>query len=216
MKKINFMISSNTYTDLRRYANLLNISIPNVIRFIFVEEIYQFDKNPDKQKERIRRCAFRKADLKYSSSIHTSGKEKDLNYEVEPKKYSIQVSDYIYDGFQSIKKSFPGRNTNEISNDLIHIYMKKLELHDLYRDRNNKVSETDKEVRRYALPSSHLTSCLLEFISRRAHMSPNQLIAIILGDYLITYFSNLELEELKYQDKIMESVKTPSEVDADR
>lgn len=93
MYKLNFTISLNTFTKLNRYALSLNLPIQTIIRFILTEQLHSFESDNPYFKAEYEKCKFKET----FGTLDSYGKEK------KPKRYSMEVTEYIYNGIYKIK-----------------------------------------------------------------------------------------------------------------
>ncbi|KAB1434309.1 hypothetical protein [Candidatus Galacturonibacter soehngenii] len=180
MYKLNFKISLNTSTNLNRYASSLNLPIQTIIRFLLTEQLHSFEFDKPRFKDNYENCKFK--DTFGTSDYY--GKVK------KPKQYSMKVSEYIYNGVCDIKKIYETK-TNIVVNNLIHIGIaEKLASFDIeYATQYNDILPNTKQ---YAIPlSEQFTNCL-QSISNLTGIKTNQLISLIIGNYLIEHFSEYD------------------------
>lgn len=180
MYKLNFTISLNTFTKLNRYASSLNLPIQTVVRFILTEQLHSFEYNKQTFKSNYENCKFKQT----RGTSDAYGKEK------KPKKYSMQVTEYIYDGIYKIKEIY-NTKTNIVINNLLHIGIAdKLASFDIqYSSEYNDILPNTKQ---YAIPLSKQFTYRLEDISKITGIKTNQLISLIIGNYLIEHFSDYD------------------------
>jgi predicted DNA-binding protein len=107
-----------------------------------------------------------------------------------PKKYSMEVSEYIYENVQSLKTKYNDK-TNSVINNLLHMGIgEKFENYsfDIATAYNNITPNT----KQYAIPLSSEFTFRLEDISKITGIKVNQLISLIVGNYLIEHFTDYD------------------------
>ncbi|QUI21566.1 hypothetical protein HZI73_04335 [Vallitalea pronyensis] len=178
--KLNFKISLNTFTKLNRYASSLNLPIQTIVRFILTEQLHSFESDKQTFKSKYEKCKFKQT----LGTLEAYGKEK------KPKKYSMQVSEYIYNGIYKIKETYETK-TNIVINNLLHIGINdKLDSFNInYSYKFNDILPNTKQ---YAIPLSQQFTYRLEDISKITGIKTNQLISLIIGNYLIEHFSDYD------------------------
>lgn len=183
MYKLNFTISLNTFTKLNRYALYLNLPIQTIIRFLLTEQLHSFELDEQRFQAKYEKCKFKDT----FGTIDSYGKEK------KPKRYSMEVAEYIYNGIYEIKETYETK-TNIVINNLLHIGITdKLASFDMeYSSKHNDILPNTKQ---YAIPLSEQFTYRLQDISKITGIKTNQLISLIIGNYLIEHF-------LKYDDNI--------------
>lgn len=192
MYKLNFTISLNSFTNLNRYAKSLNLPVTTIIRFILVEQIHYHNLEPKDFECDFDKCQPRET----SGTIDSYGKEK------KPKTYSLIITEYIYDNISYIKRKFKEKyekegkdedkvTTNTVINNLLHIgIQKKLEDFDPYY--STEYHALCSNTKQYSVPMSSAFTNRLQDISTITGIKINQLISLIIGNYLIEHFSEYD------------------------
>ncbi|MBN7774403.1 hypothetical protein [Clostridium aminobutyricum] len=180
MYKLNFTLSLNTFTKLNRYASSLNLPIQTIIRFLLTEQLHSFEFDNQYFKANYEKCKFKKT----FGTLDSYGKEKI------PKRYSMEVAEYIYNGIHEIKKIYETK-TNIVINNLLHIAITdKLASFDIACSSEHK--NIFPNTKQYAIPLSEQFTYRLQDISKITGIKTNQLISLIIGNYLIEHFSEYD------------------------
>ena len=180
MYKLNFTISLNTFTKLNRYAASLNLSIQTIARFLLTEQLHLFEFHKQDFKTKYENCKFKET----YGTLNSYGKEKKL------KRYSMEVTEYIYSGIYKIKDTYDTK-TNIVINNLLHIgIMDKLYSFDI--DTSTKFEDILPHTKQYAIPLSEQFTDRLQDISNITGIKINQLISLIIGNYLIEHFAEYD------------------------
>ncbi|MEL7606060.1 MAG: hypothetical protein AAGU39_08400 [Sedimentibacter saalensis] len=180
MYKLNFTISLNTFTKLNRYALSLSLPIQTTIRFLLTEQLHSFEFDNQYFITKYKKCKFKEA----IGTLDSYGKEK------KPKRYSIEVTEYIYNGIYEIKKTYKTK-TNIVINNLLHIGINdKLDSFNI--DYSTEFNDILKNTKQYAIPLSLQFTYRLQDISKITGIKTNQLISLIIGNYLIEHFSEYD------------------------
>ena len=178
MKKLNFTISLNTFTSLQRYAKSLSLSVPTVIKFLLAEKSVVFSNNKDLFIKNFNSC-------KYKETLGSTNAYGKLN---EPKKYSLEVSEYIYITVLSIKTEFKIK-TNEVVNNMIHIGLSE-KLKDFYNSYATPYKNIESVSKQFNIPISNVFYDKLDDISQKTGIKTNKLISLIIGNYLIEHYTD--------------------------
>lgn len=180
MYKINFKLSLSSYTKINRYAKYLNLPIQTVIRFLLVEQLHYYEYNEEYFDLNYKQCKPKET----FGTIDAYGKEKT------PKKYSMEVSEYIYDYVQKVKKKYNNK-TNTVINNVLHMAVREKFLNYSY-DIATAYCKLAPNTKQYAVPLSTEFTLRLEDISRITGIKINQLISLIIGNYLIEHFTDYD------------------------
>lgn len=182
MYKINFKLSLTSFTKLNRYATYLNLPIQTVIRFLLIEQLHYYEYNLEHFDINYRNCKPKDT----FGTIDTYGNEK------QPKKYSMEVSEYIYENVQRIRTEYKDK-TNTVINNLLHMgirekfYNYSFDVATAYNEH-----ELKPNTKQYAIPLSSKFKLCLEDISKITGIKTNQLISLIIGNYLIEHFTDYD------------------------
>lgn len=180
MYKINFKISLNTYSNINRYAAYLNLKTPTIIRFLLTEQINHFVCNPSDFQSHYKNCKPKDT----LGTIDSYGKEKP------PKEYSMEISEHIYRNIQNICKEY-NDTTNTIVNNLLHMGIRekfKYSEKDFFTPYNDLAPNT----KQYSIPLSDEFTQRLNDISEITGIKTNQLISLIIGNYLFEHFTDYD------------------------
>ena len=110
-------------------------------------------------------------------------------------KVSLEVSEYIYENVQKIKTEYNDK-TNSVINNLLHMGIREkfnnysFDIATEYKDINPK--ELKHNTKQYAIPLSYEFTLRLEDISEITGIKVNQLISLIIGNYLIEHFTDYD------------------------
>lgn len=185
MYKINFKLSLTTYTKVNRYATYLNLPIQTAIRFLLTEQLHYYEYNLEHFDLNYKKCKPKDT----FGTIDAYGNEK------HPKKYSMEVSEYIYKNVQRIKTEYNDK-TNSVINNLLHMGIREkfdnysFDIATEYKEINQK--ELKPNTKQYAIPLSYEFTLRLEDISEITGIKVNQLISLIIGNYLIEHFTDYD------------------------
>lgn len=180
MYKINFKLSLTSYTKVNRYATYLNLPIQTVIRFLLTEQLHYYEYNLEHFDLNYKRCKPKDT----LGTIDAYGNEKT------PKKYSMEVSEYIYENVQRIKTKYNDK-TNSVINNLLHMGIRE-KFNDYSFDIATEYRELKPNTKQYAIPLSSEFTLRLENISKITGIKVNQLISLIIGNYLIEHFTDYD------------------------
>lgn len=180
MYKINFKLSLTSFTKINRYASYHNLPIQTVIRFLLTEQLHHYECNPEYFDSNYKKCNPKDT----FGTINAYGNEK------QPKKYSMEVSQYIYENVQQLKVKYKDK-TNFVINNLLHMGIReKFEYYDSsVATAYNDISPNTKQ---YAIPLSSDFTFRLEDISKITGIRVNQLMSLIIGNYLIRHFTDYD------------------------
>ena len=180
MYKLNFTISLNTFTELQRYAKSLSLSVPTVIKFLLAEKSVVFINNKNLFIKNFNSC-------KYKETIGSTNAYGKLN---KPKKYSLEVSEYIYNIVLSIKEEFKIK-TNEVVNNMIHMGLSE-KLYEFKNDYANAIPYKNIESvsKQFNIPISNIFYEKLNDISEITDIRINRIISLIIGNYLIEHYKD--------------------------
>ncbi|MCY6356611.1 hypothetical protein [Clostridium sp. ZS2-4] len=180
MYKLNFTISLNTYTNLNRYASSLNLPIQTIIRFLLTEQLHSFELDKPNFEANYKNCKFK----------DTFGTSDSYGKEKKPKHYSMEVAEYIYNGIYNLKQIYETK-TNIIVNNLLHIgIIEKLASFDI--ECSSEYNDILPNTKQYSIPLSKQFTYRLQDISKITGIKTNQLISLIIGNYLIEHFSEYD------------------------
>lgn len=192
MNKINFELSPSTFNAIYNYAKYLNLNITIIIRYFLSEQIHSYNHDESNFASNYKNCKFKKTSIESETYEYLNRK---------PKKYSFYVSDYIYNGLQAIQKQYEKKNnkTNVVVNNLLHISLRSLELESLHpkysisndSGRRNTLG-AEGITKQYAIPLSVELSTRLDNISITTGIKKNQLMSIIISNYLIDHSAEYE------------------------
>ena len=178
--KITFKLSSSFDTKISRYAKYHNLSKQTVIRFLLIEQLLRYKLNPDSFNSDYNKCIHRDSE----GTFDDYGKKKF------PKKYSLEVSEYIHDNVNKLKKSY-GDKSNTVINNLLHIGINKK-----FADFDNNFSTEFKNIipntKQYSIPLSYVFKDSLEKIAQISGIKVNKLMSLIIGNYLIEHFTDYD------------------------
>lgn len=180
MYKINFKLSLSSYTKINRYATYLNLPIQTVIRFLLIEQLHYYEYNLEYFDLNYKKCKPKDT----FGTIDAYGNEK------YPKKYSMEVSEYIYENVQRLKKIYEDK-TNFIINNLLHMAIRE-KFEDYSSDIATAYNNIKPNTKQYAIPLSSEFTFRLEEISEITGIKVNQLISLIIGNYLIEHFTDYD------------------------
>ena len=180
MYKINFKLSLTSYTSLNRYATYLNLPIQTVIRFLLNEQLHYYEYNLEYFDLNYKKCKPKDT----FGTIDAYGNEK------QPKKYSMEVSEYIYENVQRIKTEYKDK-TNSVINNLLHMGIRE-KFADYSFDVATAYKELNPNTKQYAVPLSSEFTLRLEDVSKITGIKVNQLISLIIGNYLIEHFTDYD------------------------
>ena len=180
MYKLNYKISLNSYTRLNRYATSLNLPIQTVMRYILTKQIHCYMYTPELFNKNYLNC----------KPKDTYGTTDDYGAEKLPKSYSMEVTKYIYNYVQSIKRQYNNK-TNVVINNLLHIG-----INDILSNFDIKFATPHKlltaNTKQYSIPLSAEFTGHLQNISCITGIKINQLISLIVGDYLIEHYTDYD------------------------
>ncbi len=180
MYKINFKLSLTSYTNLNRYATYLNLPIQTVIRFLLTEQLHYYEYSLEYFDLNYKKCKPKDT----FGTIDAYGNEK------QPKKYSMEVSEYIYENVQRIKAEYKDK-TNSVINNLLHMGIRE-KFADYSFDVATAYKELNPNTKQYAVPLSSEFTLRLEDVSKITGIKVNQLISLIIGNYLIEHFTDYD------------------------
>lgn len=180
MYKINFKLSLSSYTKINRYATYLNLPIQTVIRFLLIEQLHYYEYNLEYFDLNYKKCKPKDT----FGTIDAYGNEK------YPKKYSMEVSAYIYENVQRLKKEYENK-TNFVINNLLHMAIRE-KFEDYNSDIATAYNNINSNTKQYAIPLSSEFTFRLEEISDITGIKVNQLISLIIGNYLIEHFTDYD------------------------
>lgn len=180
MYKINFKLSLSSYTKINRYATYLNLPIQTVIRFLLIEQLHYYEYNPKYFDLNYKKC----------KPKDTFGTIDDYGNKKYPKKYSMEVSEYIYENVQRLKKEYENK-TNFVINNLLHMAIRE-KFEDYNSDIATAYNNINPNTKQYAIPLSSEFTFRLEDISDITGIKVNQLISLIIGNYLIEHFTDYD------------------------
>lgn len=180
MYKINFKLSLTSYTTLNRYAKYLNLPIQTVIRFLLIEQLHYFEYNQKYFDLNYRKCKPKDT----FGTIDAYGNEK------HPKQYSMEVSEYIYKNVQRIKTEYEDKTTFVINN-LLHMGIRE-KFYNYEHDIATAYDELKPNTKQYSIPLSYEFTLYLKDISKVTGIKINQLISLIIGNYLIEHFTDYD------------------------
>lgn len=178
--KLNFKISRKTYSKIHKYSESLNIKIPTTIRLLLFEGINLYYDYPNYFKKKYDEC-------KYKPSFGTANSY--YGNIIEPKRYSIEVSDYIYNGVQKIKDEYLSK-TNEVINNII-LFLLNDKFRDISKDNAGIIGTYKKDRKQYVIPLSEIYTEKLDIIADLTGIKKNQLMAFIISNYLINNYSKI-------------------------
>lgn len=180
MYKINFKLSLTSFTKINRYAKYLNLPIQTVIRFLLIEQLHHYEYNLKLFDLNYKKCKPQDT----FGTINAYGKEK------QPKKYSMEVSEYIYEHVQELKIKYKDK-TNSVINNLLHMGIRE-KFEDYNSNFATAYDDIDPNTKQYAIPLSSEFTCRLEDISKITGIKVNQLMSLIIGNYLIEHFTDYD------------------------
>lgn len=180
MYKLNFKLSSNTYTNIRRYASSLSLPLQTVMRFLLSEQIIIFNHNTEIFDEKYNHC----------KPKETMGTINAYGDELPPKSYSMKVSEYIYNGVVNIKNQYKDK-TNIVVNNLLHIGIAE-KLSNFESIFATPFTEIKPHKMKYSVPLSLPFTKRLKYISEITGIKVNQLISLIIGNYLIEHYAGYD------------------------
>ncbi len=180
MSKINFILSLSSFTGINRYAKELNLSIQTVTRFLLTEQLHCYEHTKELFNSRYKKC-------KYKDS---KSRENDYGKEKCAKEYTMEVSEYIYEGIQNLKREY-NQETNKVINNLLHMAIRE-KLNDFNSQYATDYYDLKPNTKQYSIPLSSEFTLRLEDISKQIGISVNKLISLIIGNYLIEHFSDYD------------------------
>lgn len=180
MNKIDFKLSSNTYTYVNRYAKSLNLPIQTIIKFLLVESLHQFEFSTEDFMEKYRQC--KPKELFGTKDIYGNDKP--------PHPYTIEFSEYIYDGIVGIKKQTNDK-TEIIVNNLLHLRIKE-KMYNFDSEFATLYKELAPNTKQYSIPLSSQFTTRLQTISEITGIKVNQLMSLIIGNYLIEHYTDYD------------------------
>lgn len=180
MYKINFKLSLTSYTSLNRYATYLNLPIQTVIRFLLIEQLHYFEYDLEYFESNYKKCKPKDT----LGTIDAYGNEK------QPKKYSMEVSEYIYEYVQRIKDKYKDK-TNSVINNLLHMAIRE-KFEGYHSDIATAYNDINPNTKQYAIPLSSEFTERLKDISEITGIKVNHLISLIIGNYLFEHFTDYD------------------------
>ena len=111
--------------------------------------------------------------------------------EKKPKAYSMEVSEYIYENVKRIKNEYNDK-TNFVINNLLHMGIEEKMTGYNYDIATKYEDIKEKKAKQYSIPLSSEFTCRLEDISEITGIKINQLISLIIGNYLIEHFTDYD------------------------
>lgn len=189
MYKSNFKISSNCCTKLNQYGTLLNLPIQTIMRYIVTEQINRYIHTPELFNQKFLSCKPKEA----YGTTNAYGVEK------LPKSYSMEVTEYIYTYVQSIKQQYNAK-TNVVVNNLLHIGINEI-LANFDVNYATPYKELTANTKQYSIPLSLEFTERLQAISNITVIKINQLISLIIGNFLIKHY-------IEYDNNIYMTEKT--------
>ena len=181
MFKINFKLSLSFYTKINRYASYLSLPIQTVIRFLLIEQLHYYEYNREYFDDNYKRC----------KSKDTLGTLDSYGNEKKPKAYSMEVSEYIHENVKEIKIEYNDK-TNFVINNLLHMGIEEKMTGYNYGIATQYEDIKEKKAKQYSIPLSSEFTCRLEDISEITGIKINQLISLIIGNYLIEHFTDYD------------------------
>ena len=166
--------------EINRYATYLNLPIQTVIRFLLNEQLHYYEYNLEYFDLNYKKCKPKDT----FGTIDAYGNEK------QPKKYSMEVSKYIYENVQRIKTEYKDK-TNSVINNLLHMGIRE-KFADYSFDVATAYKELNPNTKQYAVPLSSEFTLRLEDVSKITGIKVNQLISLIIGNYLIEHFTDYD------------------------
>ena len=181
MFKINFKLSLSFYTKINRYASYLSLPIQTVIRFLLIEQLHHYEYKREYFDKNYKSC----------KPKDTLGTLDSYGNEKKPKAYSMEVSEYIYENVKRIKNEYNDK-TNFVINNLLHMGIEEKMTGYNYDIATKYEDIKEKKAKQYSIPLSSEFTCRLEDISEITGIKINQLISLIIGNYLIEHFTDYD------------------------
>ena len=181
MFKINFKLSLSFYTKINRYASYLSLPIQTVIRFLLIEQLHYYEYKREYFDKNYKSC----------KPKDTLGTLDSYGNEKKPKAYSMEVSEYIYENVKRIKNEYNDK-TNFVINNLLHMGIEEKMTGYNYDIATKYEDIKEKKAKQYSIPLSSEFTCRLEDISEITGIKINQLISLIIGNYLIEHFTDYD------------------------
>lgn len=199
-RHIDFEISTQTATELNKYAVFFGCSIEIVVKYLILEHIL-FSKDPqsDEYINEHKHCRPRKiktresdySDVTSNEILNENGIISSNAYNgkvINPIEKTIWVSKDTHVYLSKIKESLKGKldsnSWNTIINNIIHIELKRLPKSGWDAIENvsmkSKVSNT-----RIKIPNSSEFQQKLDNMASLSGLSRNQLITFLIGKYLL-------------------------------
>ena len=180
MYKLNFKLSLNTYTNINRYASSLNLPLQTVMRFLLSEQIIIFNHNTEIFDKNYNHC----------KPKETMGTIDAYGNEVPPKSYSMEVSEFIHDGVENIQTEY-GDKKEIVVNNLLHIGIAE-KLSNFESIFATPYTDIKPKKKQYSIPLSISFTERLQDISKITGIKVNQLISLIIGNYLIEHYAGYD------------------------
>lgn len=180
MGVIKFIISIDLQQHLNQYSQYLDLNsskkILSVIRFLLAEQVNHYRNNQKDFDTKYKRCRPR--------PIKIEGRENAFGEIQKPIEYEIKITDYIYDNIKKIKEKYSEETTTAVVTKLLHIALneKFSGYVSSYATNSRYVQADTKQIK---IHMSNVFSNRLQAIAEITGIKKNDLISLIIGNYII-------------------------------